>query len=112
MLNVNFIPNPDEKVELARMCNHFKGLEGVGGKLFVTDQRLVFKSHDFNFQTHQLDLNYEDIASIELSNTLGLVPNGLTIKTKQGQVERFVIWRRKAVKQKVKEKMAAVQKKQ
>lgn len=34
-------------------ANHFKGKEGVGGKLVLTDKRLIFKSHKFNIQNHQ-----------------------------------------------------------
>src|SRR5215470_6508505 len=29
-------------------ANHFRGLEGVGGWLYLTDKRLLFRSHRFN----------------------------------------------------------------
>jgi hypothetical protein len=33
-------------------ANHFRGKEGVGGKLVLTDRRLIFKSHKFNIQNN------------------------------------------------------------
>ena len=34
---------PDENILFETGANHFKGAEGVGGKLFLTNKRLVFK---------------------------------------------------------------------
>jgi len=30
------------------LANHYRGWEGAGGWLYLTDQRLVFRSHGFN----------------------------------------------------------------
>lgn len=40
----------DEKIVRRNRANHIKPLEGVGGKLFLTNFRLIFKSHFFNIQ--------------------------------------------------------------
>lgn len=72
-------------------ANHFKGREGVGGWLFLTDTELIFKSHQYNFQNHELIIPYHDIAGITKKNNLGLVPNGIVIQTKHGKAERFVV---------------------
>lgn len=56
---------PNEKLILEAPANHFKGMEGVGGKLTLTDQRLVFVSHKFNFQNHREELKRTAIDSAE-----------------------------------------------
>ena len=42
--------------------NHFVGLEGVGGRLYLTNLRLYFKSHSFNIQKHELSIPLKEIA--------------------------------------------------
>lgn len=86
--------DPGEPVLHAGPANHFKGLEGVGGKLFLTDRRLRFRSHAFNVQTHDESYPLASIRSVEPSRTLGIVPNGLLVRLADGRTERFVVLRR------------------
>ena len=65
-------------------------MEGVGGKLYLTNWRLVFQSHKLNIQNHQLSINLMDIQSVGRYKTLGLVNNGLTIVT-TNTTEKFVV---------------------
>jgi hypothetical protein len=46
-------------------ATHRKGLEGVGGNLFLTNQRLIFSSHFINIQTHEESIPLEEILSVE-----------------------------------------------
>lgn len=85
------ILEPAERVIYETPANHFKGLEGVGGWLFLTDQRVIFKSHSFNFQNHELSLLLSEIVNVKVSRTLGIIPNGLLIQAERGQPERFVV---------------------
>jgi len=71
--------------------NHFKGPEGVGGWLYLTPKRLLFRSHAINVQLHEIALPLNEIVSAEASRTLGIIPNGLRIVTASGRVERFVV---------------------
>ena len=41
----------DEKIIKQSLANHWRGIESVGGRLFLTSQRLIFKSNAFNIQT-------------------------------------------------------------
>lgn len=82
---------PDENILFETPANHFKGIESVGGKLYLTNKRLVFKSHKLNIQNHQLSILLTDIENIDRHKTLGLVNNGLSIKTSEGQTEKFVV---------------------
>lgn len=85
---------PHEQIIKAGPANHFMGREAVGGWLFLTDQRLVFKSHSFNLQNHELALALIEIVRVQPSRTAWIIPNGLYVHTQQGAVERFVVGER------------------
>ena len=89
--NIKIDLEPGEKIIFQSSANHFKGLEAVGGKLFLTDKRLVFKSHKLNIQNHQFNLMLADIASIGKFKPLGLTNNGLFIIDKKNETEKFVV---------------------
>ena len=55
----------DEQVLLDEGANHFKGIERVGGKLALTNKRLLFRSHKFNIQNHTESIPLCEIASVE-----------------------------------------------
>src|SRR5205814_4334021 len=69
--------DPDESILFHTPANHFKGMEGVGGKLYLTDKRLMFKSHKLNVQNDQLAINLTDIKKVDKYKTLGVIDSGL-----------------------------------
>ncbi|MBC6427133.1 MAG: hypothetical protein GDA51_11875 [Ekhidna sp.] len=75
----------DEELNWITRANHFKRWEGVGGKLFLTDRRLVFKSHKFNIQNHEQIFNLNKITKITASNR-----NRLSFEY-EGQIEKFIV---------------------
>lgn len=87
----------NEQIYFDVLANLFIGPEAVGGKLKITDRRLVFKSHDFNIQTGTIEILIEQIAEVKKRNTLGIVPNGMSIITKDGIKYKFVLWRRSKI---------------
>jgi hypothetical protein len=82
---------PNETILFETSANHFKGAEAVGGKLYLTNKRLVFKSHKFNIQNHELSISLSDIDKVDRYKTLGLVNNSLLITTTDGKIEKFVV---------------------
>jgi hypothetical protein len=82
---------PGETIRFHTPANHFKGMEAVGGHLYLTDSRLIFKSHKLNFQNHQLVIDLSDVKKFDRCKTLGIVNNGLIIETSSGDSERFVV---------------------
>ena len=76
-------------------ANHFFHGEGVGGWLYLTTGRLLFRSHRVNLQPHETDLPLNEISTATPSATAGFIPNGLSISTASGAVERFVVEGRK-----------------
>ena len=86
----------DESVLHFGPANHFKGIESVGGKLFLTNKRLRFRSHSLNVQTHDESYPVDAIASVEPVRTLGIVPYGVLVHLRDGRRERFVVAGRSA----------------
>lgn len=72
-------------------ANHFKNAEAVGGKLYLLENKLEFKSHGLNIQNHAFNINTNEIKEITFFNTLGLVPNGMKLILRDGDVEKFVV---------------------
>lgn len=87
------------KLILSAPANHFKGIESVGGNLHLYEDRLQFQSHGFNIQNQMTMIPLEQIAEVGFYNTLGLIPNGLKVITKEGKTEKFVIGKRKIWKE-------------
>ena len=83
-----------EKILKEGPSNHFKGAESVGGQLCLTNLRLFFKSHSLNVQTHAESYYLSDIVRVAPRNTLGIIPNGMSVFLKDGREEKFVIFGR------------------
>jgi len=85
----------NEKLIKEGSANHFKNIEGVGGWIYLTNNRFIFKSHPINIQRHELTIPISDIIEAKTSLTLGIIPNGLQLKTGEGKTEKFVVENRK-----------------
>ena len=89
-LNQNNHPalQTNEQLEYATPAN----LSSIGGKLFLTDQQLMFKAHKFNLQKKKhISIPYSDIVNINASGTLNLLLNKVNITDKSGHTYRFII---------------------
>lgn len=69
--------------------------EAVGGRLFLTNVRLVFSSHSFNVQTGPVEIPLADIREVtpcwtKFLGVLPMVPNSLAVSTGQAE-HRFVV---------------------
>ncbi len=86
-----------EQLLIDTPANMWRGAEAVGGRLHVTNQRVIFKSHSFNIQTGETQMLLGDIQSVSPVNTLGIVHNGLLITLKSGEAYKFVTWGRQTI---------------
>ena len=80
-------------------ANHQRGIETVGGRLFLTTQRLVFESHDWNVQTGTTIIPLLEIIRVEPAwtkflNLIPLMPNSIKVATRGGQEHSFVVFGR------------------
>lgn len=95
----------DELIECDFGANLFRGIEGVGGKVFLTNKKLIFKAHKFNIQNGQSDFAYEEIVSLTKRKTGGIVDNGVRLQTKDGKNHDFVLNEREIFLEKLNEKI-------
>jgi hypothetical protein len=96
---------PNEEIESEGPANLFRGMEGVGGKLFLTNQKLIFKSHALNIQPGQTDIAYEMIKEFQLRKTGNVIENGIRITTSAGRNYDFVVADREIWMDKLHEKV-------
>ncbi len=75
-------------------ANLFRSIEAVGGRLTITNERLLFTPHMINIQTEPVEINMADIVGVEKRNTIGLVPNGIKIINRYGSEFKFVVYKR------------------
>ena len=93
--------NQNEQIIKKGTANLQRNIESVGGKLYLTNQRLVFKAHKINVQGGSTELELSDIQSSEKCWTkffgfLPIMPNSLAVYTKKGKEYRFVLFGRGA----------------
>lgn len=84
-------------VGLSIAANYFRGMEAVGGHLHFYENYMIFKSHALNIQTGEQTIEYSQMVKIAKRNTLGIVPNGISVFTKDGFEHKFVIFNRNSV---------------
>lgn len=75
-------------------ANHLRSNEGVGGRLFLTNQRLFFKPHFFNIRTEEKSIPLENIAAIKTPHS-DLLSLKLAIILTNNFVEFYVVRKRK-----------------
>lgn len=82
--------NQEGEVCYKGLANHFVDMEGVGGHLFITKDKIIFKSHEFNVQNHSIEIPLQNIIEVKPYNNLGIIPNGLMI-IQNGKEDKFVV---------------------
>lgn len=78
-------------------ANYFRGIEAVGGKIYFDEMGLTFKPHALNIQKGETRIEYSQIVKVTKRNTLGIVPNGISIFTNDNFEHKFVIYHRNSV---------------
>jgi GRAM domain len=75
-------------------ANLFRGAEAVGGRMQITTHRILFKAHAVNIQKEPAEIDLKDVVEAGKWSTLGIVPNGMYVRTKDGTEYKFVVWGR------------------
>jgi len=81
----------NEAVLRASGANHIVAKEGVGGKLVLTDRRLIFVSHKFNVQNHRFETSIDEVLAAEPIKFWKLFDTGLLLELKKGEQHKFVV---------------------
>jgi hypothetical protein len=92
---------PGETLIKSGAANLQRGIETVGGRLYMTNYRLVFEPHAFNIQTEPLIIPVANIGGTrpcwtKFLNLIPLLPNSLAVATTDGKEYAYVTWGRQA----------------
>ncbi|WP_425529543.1 GRAM domain-containing protein [Stenotrophomonas nitritireducens] len=87
---------PGETLLREGAANLQRGIEAVGGRLYLTDRRLSFHSHAFNVQTGVTDIPLSQVRGTHPCWTkfLGMIPlfpTSLAVSTADGGQYHFVV---------------------
>ena len=77
-------------------ANLQRGIETVGGKLYLSPRRLIFESHRLNVQTGATSILLDDVAGLskcwtKFLNLIPLLPNSIAVTSRDGRQYRFVV---------------------
>jgi hypothetical protein len=77
-------------------ANLQRGVETVGGRLYLTSARLVFESHRFNVQKGPTSVSLRDVVGVrkcwtKFLGVLPLFPNSVALETTGGETLRIVV---------------------
>jgi len=86
--------DPNEQILADVAANMWRGIEAVGGRMKITNRRVIFESHAINLQKILAEIPMSDISLVGPQNTMLIVPNGLVIRLKSGMEYKFVVWGR------------------
>jgi hypothetical protein len=101
--------DPDEKLVKEGGANHIVNLERVGGKLVLTDKRLVFKSHKVNIQVHQQSFLLSEINTVEAAKTGGVLKNVLLVHLNDSVTHKFIVFEPEEWVREIEVRLALVQ---
>ncbi len=84
----------NEKIKMDGPASLMKGFEKVGGKLFLTDSRLIFKPHKLNIHRKQINFELEEISEVMKRKTSNTLDNGVRVTTTDGKNVDFMVHER------------------
>ena len=92
---------PGETVIRDGAANLQRGVETVGGRAYLTSQRLIFESHAINVQTGSTIIALESVTGVRkcwtrFLNLIPLFPNSVAVATNEGKEYRFVMFARQS----------------
>jgi hypothetical protein len=81
----------NETVLKAGDSNYFDAREKVSGKLILTNQRIYFKTLKEESKNLDFKVLFNQIKEVMFFNTWKVIPNGLSVITKEGQELKFLV---------------------
>jgi hypothetical protein len=72
-------------------ANLWRGIESVGGWLWLTDRRLVFRSHAIALRSGETVWPISEIAKAEPAMSMWIIPNGLRLTLRDGSTAKLVV---------------------
>ena len=96
----------EKSIIYSGLANHFKDNISVGGTLYLLENKIIFQTNAINFaKRYQKIIELNEIDETDFRKTMGLINNGLDIKTKDNVVEKFVVNKRETWKEQIEKTM-------
>lgn len=89
-------------------ANLFRNIESVGGKLILTNERLIFLPRSININQDKEYVELSRINSMEKVKTLGIIENGLLVTLNNDKKLQFVVNNREKWIEKISETKLAI----
>ncbi len=100
--NEEFEKIDKKSIVYSGLANHFKDNIAVGGTLYLLGNKIIFQSNIINFaKRHQKIIELNEIDKTDFRKTMGLINNGISIKTKDNITEEFVVNKRETWKEQI-----------
>ena len=89
-------PKSKKNIIMKSSAHYKKGISKIEGKLYLSANKLEFKTLMISLRTEKFDINLEDISSVSLAWTkffglFPLLPNSILIKTKNDKSYKFTV---------------------
>lgn len=84
----------NETVKMDGSASLVKGFEKIGGKLFLTDSRLIFKPHKLNIHRKQISFELDQISDVMKRKGSTTLNNGVRVTTTEGKKVDFMVHER------------------
>lgn len=92
---VDFRLNEGEKLIKKGKANYSSSFfNKQGGKLYLTNQRLIFKAGNVNLGDSLMDIALDNVIAFDKAMNMFIIPNGLRIITKEEEEYKFTVWGR------------------
>ncbi len=99
MVQIKSPLHPGESLLKQSKANFQRGIETVGGHLYLTTQRLIFESHRFNVQAGATAIDLREVTGVQKGWTkflgvLPIFPNAIVVATSDGRQHEVVCSKR------------------
>ncbi len=96
---MDILLGPKEAVLRETEANHYINDKLMIGRLFLTNQRLIFKAHLHNFHQYDITLDLSKISSVSYKNNIGIFSHGIWVHETSDLVHHFSVWSRRRWKE-------------
>ena len=84
------------------LSSHLKDGITIGGTLYLLNDRLIFQTNLINFlKRHEFTIMLNQIAEVETVNSFGQINNGLLLKNRNVENEKFIVTKREVWKEQI-----------
>jgi len=87
----------DEKVMEECSANYICNKKLIGGTLQITNFRILFKPHSFDWEMDRVKIEKRQIKEVKKINFFGFIPNGVSIEVSPEKNYKFMVKKRSRV---------------